>query len=689
MCYLCSFTSGCAAGRAFSAGESLEKEGKFEEAMFSYAEAFRCDPENSEYRVRFLAARDKAASERYRKGAAMSDKGEYADALIEFQTAFGLDPSQVYYKQLIDETALKKDAKQAFQEGVVLEKANKIKEANRFYTRASELRPEEKEYRKALDRTSVLLYSKPTGFELNIKSSKPFTFKLRDARLKDSFRILSQLSGIAFLFDEGVKDQPVSITLEKTNFQQVLELLLTMNKLGCKTLNETTMLVYPRTPEKIKQYEEMRIRTFHLNYMDAKKALNLVKAMVPTRKIHVNEELNSLVVRDTSDVVDVIEKLLDANDQPDAEVLLDVEVIELTDKNTKNVGLVLSRYGVDLGAFNLSSGLLIADKLSGAQNTLATDTATEAGISNLVNVFNWNGYGGFVTVPSATYNFGKTLAKGEVLSNPKIRVKNREKAKFNIGTRQPITTTTTNGTATGYSVNVQYVDVGVKVDAEPTIQLNNSIDIKVTLEVSSIIGKEKLGDGTTTVVTIGTRNLQTVLSLKDGETSVIGGLISRTHTDSKTKVFLLGDIPLIGPLLSGNDTSKDKTELVLAITPRLVRGVTVSPHKLASFMSGKEESPSLGLFPVPPAENEDIEREKSKPVKPVTGKSFGPQADAVAERPGLPVKPQPVMPQRPLSPRPDAPRQPASSQQFSPFPIKRSAPPVVNVPPRMKTGAQQ
>lgn len=669
-CYLCFLVGGCAAGRAFSAGESYEAEGKYEEAMFSYAEAFRCDPEAGEYRVRFLSARDRAANERYKRGTAKAEQGDYAAALVEFQTAYGLDPSQGVYKQLVEETSRKRDAQQAFREGAELEKANKLKDARRFYTRAADLCPEQKEYKESLERVTALLSNKPAGFELNLKSLKPFTFKLRETRLKDSFRILTQLSGITFLFDEAVKEHPVSISLEKTNFQQVLDLLLTMNKLGCKTLNETTLLVYPRTPEKTKQYEEMQIRTFHLNYMDAKKAVNLVRTMVPTRKIHVNEEANSLVVRDTSDVIAVIEKLLDANDNPDAEVLLDVEVLELSDKNTRNVGLVLSRYAVDLGPFNLSSGQLLADKLSSATTT--TDTTTEAGISNLVNVFNWNGYGGFVTVPNATYNFSKTVAKGEVLSNPKLRVKNKEKAKFNIGTRVPITTTTTNGTATGYSVNVQYVDVGVKVDAEPMIQLNNDIVIKVALEVSSIVGKEKLGDGTTTVVTIGTRNLQTVLSLKDGETSVIGGLISRTNTDSKTKVFLLGDIPLIGPLLSGNDTSKDKTELVLAITPSLVRGVVVSPHNLASFMSGKEDDPSLGMFPASPDQNEDMDGEKKKTDKTATGKAAFSQTGAVGALPVVPVFPVPpgIVTPQPMAPNPLPPAgqsapvlEPATAQQ--------------------------
>src|SRR6185369_6658433 len=163
--------------------------------------------------------------------------------------------------------------------------------------------------------------------------------------------------------------------------------------------------------------------------------------------------------------------------------------------------------------------------------------------SNLVRAFTMKGIGGFVTVPNATFNLGKTLAKGEVLSNPKIRVKNKEKSKFNVGTRVPITTTTLNGVQS--QVNVQYVDVGVKVNAEPTIQLNNEISIKLSLEVSSILTKEKVGDASslTTVVTIGTRNVETVLSLKDGETSIIGGLIQNTSNNDKTKIFLLGDIP--------------------------------------------------------------------------------------------------------------------------------------------------
>jgi general secretion pathway protein D len=208
----------------------------------------------------------------------------------------------------------------------------------------------------------------------------------------------------------------------------------------------------------------------------------------------------------------------------------------------------------------------------------------------MLNIFNWRGFGGFLTVPNATYNFGKTLSKAEVLANPKIRVKNREKSKFNVATREPITTTSTTGTIV--STNVQYVDVGIKVNAEPTIMINNEINLKLSLEVSSKLGEKTAADGTT-LITIGTRNLETVLSLKDGETSIIGGLISGNKSKSTRKPFLLGDLPLIGPLVSGYDNKKDKTELVLALTPRIIRLPAVPEQELASFWSGREDEPSV------------------------------------------------------------------------------------------------
>lgn len=672
--------SGCSAAKsAFNKGEKLESEGKFEEAMYSYADAFMKDPATGQYRIRFFSARDKAANIRFKSGSDLHAKGEYAAALEQFQIGLGLDPTQGRFKQQADIAARMKEAKEAYLSGLEFEKANKFKDANLAFARAAELHPDRKEYKVALTRIAGLRKSKLEGYELSLKSTKPITLKFKDAKMKDVFNILTQLTGINFIFDEGVKDTPVSIYLENASFYQVFDLLLNMNKLASKTLNETTVIVYSHTPDKKKQYEDMQLRTFHLNYMDAKKAVNLIRTMIQVRKVYVNEDSNSVVVRDTADIVNVVERILDANDVPDPEVVLDVEVIEISDTQSQNLGLLLSDYNVKLGAFN-GDKLLSSNSLAPTTSTAATGTTTTnpVSIDNLIKAFSMKGYGGFVTVPNATYNFGKTLANGEVLSNPKIRVKNKEKSKFNVGTRVPITTTTLNGTLS--QVNVQYVDVGVKLNAEPNIQLNNDIVIKLSLEVSSVLTKEKVGgtDSQTTVVTIGTRNLETVLSLRDGETSVIGGLISNTKSDSKQKIFLLGDLPLLGPLLSNNVTSKDKTELILAITPRLIRGVTVPQNSLMSFSSGKEDDPSLirtlASFDQEPVFATTNQPKVSAPAPSVPAK----QGASAAGPTAVPAK---TMPNSAVS---AVPVTPATAETKTPTPVKRgllqiAAPPSVAV----------
>ncbi|KAB0669321.1 type II secretion system protein [Oryzomonas sagensis] len=652
--------SGCTGGRqAFSTGERFETEGRYEEAMYSYAEAFRKEPEVGEYRVRFLSARQKAAEKHYKNGLEQSARGDYAAALEAFQSAYGLDPGQAVYKQQAEAAGRMKEAQAAFLEGVDFEKSNKFKEASRAFTQAVSLRPDNKEYQAALRRVAGMRKNKLEGFELSLKSAKPITLKFKDAKIKDVFSILTRLSGINFVFDDGVKDQNITIYIENGTFQQALDLLTNMFKLGRKVLNESTVIIYPKQPDKVKQYEEMEVRTFHLNYLEAKKAINLIRGMIQVRKIQVNEDANSIIVRDTKDVVDVVDKILDAHDVPEPEVVLDVEVVELNDSNTENVGLLLNSYNVQLGGF-APDGTALSSSLAtttSASTSTTSSTSSSSTISSLIRAFSIKGYGGYVTVPNATYNFGKTLTKGEVLSNPKVRVKNKEKSKFTVGTRVPITTTTTTNSTT--SVNVQYVDVGVKVNAEPTIQLNNEVTIKLSLEVSSILSTETVGstDSATKVVTIGTRNLETVLSLKDGETSVIGGLISRTNSDSKSKVFLLGDLPLIGPLLSNSNGSKAKTELVLAITPRLIRGVTVPQVDLSAFMSGKEDDPSL-VRPLGAFEEE--------PVYATEGNASAAQAEAATE-------PSPKETKATQGPR--RPRRPAPSPSaFVPAPAPAPAP---------------
>ncbi|GAB7027275.1 secretin N-terminal domain-containing protein [Geotalea toluenoxydans] len=652
--------AGCAGGRsALSNAEKLEREGRLDEAVLKYAEVSGANPDVGEYRVRFLQASAAAAKKHMKKGEEFLAADKYDEALREYQTAFALDPSLQQAKQQSDLVIRLRNSLVYLKEGEEFEKSRKPKEAIRSYQKALEFNQKNEAAKNAVERLLKSKKPKMDGYELNLKSNKPLTLKFKDAKIKEVFNIISQLSGINFVFDEGVKDQNFSIYLENATFQQALDIICGVNKLGKKVLNENTIIIYTKSPEKTKQYEELIVQTFYLNKLDAKKAVNLIRTMLQVKKIYVNEEMNALVIRDTPEVIEVAQKILDANDVPDAEVVLEVEVIEISKGNVENFGLALSQYAVSTAAAKEGASTFLSDVLVPPTTTSSSTTPSTTNTDNLLNLFRWRGFNGFLTVPNATFNFGKTLSNGETLANPKIRVKNREKAKFNVGTRVPITTTSTNGTSIGVNVNVQYVDVGVKMNAEPTIQLNNEVSIKLSLEVSSILSKDKIGDASslTTVVTIGTRNLDTVLSLKDGETSIIGGLIQDSKTKGKRKVMILGDIPIIGPLLSSNDNSNSKSELVLAITPRVVRSISVPEGDAAGFWSGKEDEPSLSkpyssfvqepelvpavqTTPLPPAE---------APVKPETEPKAAP---SVQPPPPVPAQPEPPTAAEPQSPAP-------------------------------------
>jgi len=638
--------SGCTAGRtAFSKAEKLERSGNLDAALMKYAEVAAANPDVGEYRVKLLTVTGAAAKAHFNKGEAFFALKDYDNALREYQSAYAMDPTQFTAKTQAEVALRLRNAQTYYLEGAEFEKNRKPREAMIAYRHALEFDPDNAQIKEGLERILAGKRQKLDGYELNLKSTKPITLKFKDAKLKDIFSILSQLSGINFVFDEAVKDINVSLFLENGSFQQAMEIITGMHKLDKKILNESTIIIYPRTPDKIKQYEELYLQTFYLNKLDAKKAVNLVRTMLQVKKIYVNEEANALVIRDTPQVIEVARKILEANDVPDAEVLLEVEVFELSKQNAETFGMLLSRYAVSMGVTgpDANAGFL-ADTIS----SVAATGSTTASTANLLNLWNYRGYNGYLTVPNATFNFGKTLSNGETLSNPKIRVKNREKAKFNVGTRVPITTTSS-PSGGGVSVNVQYVDVGVKVNAEPTIQLNNEVSIKLGLEVSSILQRDTIGtDQATTVVTIGTRNLDTVLSLKDGETSIIGGLIQKNNTDSKSKVFLLGDIPIIGSLFSNTNKAGDKTELLLAITPRIVRGVTVPENDVAAFWSGREDEPSSNKPYSSFLEPEFAELPEDAPLAgspAAPGRalpSVGKSAAAPAPAAGLPAPPAPA-----------------------------------------------
>lgn len=406
-------------------------------------------------------------------------------------------------------------------------------------------------------------------------SERPITLELRDANIKVVFEALSRATGINFILDKDIKpDTKATIFIKKARVEDAIEMVLSSNGLQKKALSENTALVFPSTQQKLKDYQELMIRSFYFTNTSAKQVAVLLKTMLRTKDIYVDDRLNMLVMRDTPEVIHIAEKLVAANDLEDPEVMLDIEVLEVSRSRLQELGIV---YPNQLAVLSADTGLTL--------EALKNITSKTIGVS-----------------PNPAVNFKKTTGDVNLLSNPRIRVKNNEKAKILVGDKVPIITTTSTANV-GISENVTYVDVGLKLDVEPRITLDDFVNIKVGLEVSSL-GEKTVTRNGAIVFTIGTRNANTVLRLKNGETQILAGLILDDERKNASKLPGLGDIPLLGRLFSNQEDKKSKTEIVLAITPRIIGNINLPRAEISEYWSGTDsvitDKPQINL----PAANE-------------------------------------------------------------------------------------
>ncbi|MES2840058.1 MAG: secretin and TonB N-terminal domain-containing protein [Pseudomonadota bacterium] len=397
--------------------------------------------------------------------------------------------------------------------------------------------------------------------------SKPITLDFREVQIKSVFDVIARTSGVNFVFDKDVRsDTRVTIFVRDATIEEVIELVLTTNQLERKLLNDNTLMIYPNTPAKARDYKELVTRSFFLANADVKQAQAMIRTLVKTKDIFIDEKLNLVIIKDTADAVRLAEKLIESLDMAEPEVMLDVEVLEVTRSRLQELGL---RFPDQIGYGRLQPDLTTTIVNNGVTQSNTTLGGTLA--QGFVDLRNRNGLTSFVSNPALTLNLRSEAGDGNTLANPRIRVKNREKAKIHIGDKLPVFTTTSTANV-GVSASVSYLDVGLKLDVEPNVYLDDEVGIKVQMEVSSVT-REVTGPAGSLAYQIGTRSAATVLRLRDGETQVLAGLISDEERSSANRLPGLGDIPTLGRLFSSTRDNNSKTEIVLLITPRIVRNV--------------------------------------------------------------------------------------------------------------------
>ena len=561
--------------------------GKKEEGIATLQKAVREDPRNAEMKASLVRHKDQtidsylAEAERQRA----AEQPEAAD--LAYRRVLAIDVRNSRAAQGIEQLAVDRQNAALLLQAEQLLKKSDLLGAERVVrtVRAQDpLSPEARRLQILIDQLREKEDNPAANPAVKAALAKPVVLEFRDATLKSVFEVLSRSSGLNFVFDKDVKgDSKVTLFVRNSPLEDILRLILTTNQLEKRQLNDNSFLIYPNTAAKGKEYQELVVRSFYLANTDVKQAMSLVKTVAKSKDVFADEKLNLLIVKDTPDAIRLIERLIDSLDLAEPEVMLEVEVLEVTRSRLNEFGL---DWPDSIGYGLLQSQATTTTIVNGVTQSVTTPGGSLA--AGFVDLKNRAGLTSFVANPGFTLNIKGQNANTNVLANPRIRVKNREKAKIHIGDKLPVFTTTSTANV-GISASVTYLDVGLKLEVEPNVTLDDDVSIKIALEVSSI-AKEISGPSNSLAYQIGTRSATTVLRLKNGETQVLAGLISDEERKTTSHVPGIGEIPILGRAFGSQRDSTSKTEIILLITPRVLRNIHRPDFSQPTLPSGTESA---------------------------------------------------------------------------------------------------
>jgi len=588
--FLLIFSFACTGYRSFKNGEDAEKIRDYDRAVAEYLSALAKDPENIKYKIYLERAKLRASQIHFENGKKLHQAKQYPGAILEYQIAVQLDPTNQFAAQELD-------------------KAQKEYEL---------IRKSETEIEKAKEEAKKAKAQPP---KLNPKSKKPMSFSFpKPTEFMDICKAIGKGFGFNVIFDPQMKEKKITIELQDVTPEGALEALMQSGGTFYKVLDPSTIIIVPDTPQNRKTYEDLVIKTFYLSNGDIKDVTNVLRSIMQTKNLGQNNQLNAIVIRDTADKVELATKIIEANDKAKAEVLLNVELLQVDSQKIRQIGTELSTYSFQ-----------------------TTPDTTSMDLNKIhIATHMWQ-----MTIPSITYYLVKNITEAELLAQPQLRISEGEKASLHIGDRVPIVTASfqpyyqgTTGSYYPYN-SYQYIDVGIKIDIKPRIHHNREVTLDLKVEVSSISGEVDLGNGQK-APKISTRTIQSVIRLKDGETNLLAGLLRTDKSTGKSGFPWLQDIPLIGNLFSKFSKTETRTDLILTITPQIIKMPDIREEDLLPVWAGTEENVSFRGSSsriesgVPsPFEEEGVEVKPEEPIKPEV-----PERPAPSER-QIPIQQRP------------------------------------------------
>lgn len=595
---LTSSLAGCATSAALRAARVAESQQDFDRAVVEYTKVMRLRPNDRTTQAALEQAKLRAAQDHFTRARRLASIGKLEEALVEYQVAGELNPTN---STIQDEMRTARARIRA-----------QIKVSDEGKTHLETLIEESKD-------------APLPGLDLPDDVVMPDTLTFREASSRVVFTAIGMYANLSVIFDPTFRDQPITIDLRKISLRQALTDVASATRNFWKANGQRTVTIVPDTPAKRREYEDEVVRVFYLSNADLKETIDILRIVVDARRISMVTATNAITIKDTPERITAAGRIISAIDKARPEVVIDVELMEVDRTRLKEYGLQI--------ASPASPGLSGQADVNRNEFTLR-DLRTLA----QSNVFLTN-------LPGLYYRLLKTDSATRVLANPQLRTSEGIPSQANFGERVPVPVTTfapiaAGGVQTQPITSFNYENIGVNIDITPRTHHNDEVSLAVKIQVSSISGTG-FGD----LPTFGNRAISTVIRLKDGETNMLAGLIRDDERQVLSGIPGLSDIPVVGRLFAHNRRETQETDIILTLTPRIVRVLDLKAEDLLPFRVGRDSGAPLIDIPLPapiPAQ--------PRPPGDVPEGTF-PGLTAPPASPLLPI-PQPAQPVKPPAPRP-------------------------------------
>lgn len=588
---------------AYNRGAKAEAQKKYDEAYQAYAQAYALKPKNPQYAVAYLRLRSSLAMEQVRAGQLLRDAGKLPEALAEFQRAAAIDPSNIFAQQEAQRTAemLRKQA---------------------LHEQPATVEPQSLLAKKAAEAGGPI--------ELQPISSTPINLRM-SSNADQIYKIIGKMAGVNVLFDPDYRPQHINIELNDVTPREALDMLALETKTFWQPVSSNTIIVAADTSGKRKELEDNVMKTFYLQNAstpnELQEAANTIKGILDLNRIQLIPTQSAMVLRGTQDQLVLAQKLLSDIDKPKSEVMITIAVMEVSRDRVRTLGISPPT------SFPIS---FVAPAAAAASGGSAASTGGTLSLNQFPRI---NGNNFLVTIGGSTLSTLMSDSNSKVLQNPEIRALDNERASLKIGDRVPIATGSfTPGVGAGgisplVNTQFQYIDVGVNIDITPHIHSESEVTLKMSLEISSVSGVQNIGGISQPV--IGQRRIEHETRLRDGDVSLVGGILEDTETQSLSGWPWLAKIPILKYLFAQEDKERHEREIVFAITPHIVRALDVNEQneRLIDIGTGnsvglrhrepKAAKPGSSTPPATPAPQADVPR-APRPLPPPPSPSPSP-----------------------------------------------------------------